>query len=310
MTACFIVLAHRNPAQVARLAARLAPHHVFVHVDARTRTSVHDAFVAALTPMAHVTMLRRFRSAWASWGAVDAVVEGLKVAMQRGGWTHVMHITGQDYPLCTPSEMDDFFAKNVEASFVDHWPLPSPRWGSDGGMYRLRYRHWPLYGRRLIVPFARELPGDLAFYGGSAYWCLTPRTTKALLDFMTARDDVVTAIMNGPEAATVRNRSLTHFRWPHPEAKHPVDLHAVDADELIDTRIGASSIDDQTGHLFARKFNLAKGSALFDLIDRHLDARSGAASDMPAIATTGRQGLLANTPAPDERRRQAPTRVV
>jgi hypothetical protein len=56
MSCAFVVLAHKDPAQVQRLVDRLRPHPVLLHVDA----------AADLAPIAGAAALPRHRSGWAS----------------------------------------------------------------------------------------------------------------------------------------------------------------------------------------------------------------------------------------------------
>jgi hypothetical protein len=137
MSCAFVVLAHRGPEQVERLATRLRPHPVLLHVDAGVDSGTSTALAHAA---AHTgaTLLPRHRSTWASWGIVAAVLEGMRAALGRDDWSHLMVLSGQDYPLAPAADIGAFLDAHTDTSFMARWALPNPLWGRDGGMYRLR----------------------------------------------------------------------------------------------------------------------------------------------------------------------------
>jgi hypothetical protein len=284
MSAVFIVLAHRDPPQVARLAARLAPHQVLLHIDARVAAPLLRQFQALLAPMANVRFLARQRSGWASWGLVAAALEGLRMACAAPGWSHVMLLSGQDYPLLDVAEIDAFLGNYAGQAFLPHWFLPSPLWGADGGMARVRYWHLPVLGRRVFVPLARRLPGGLVPVGGSMYWCLHRAGAHEVLKFIEQRPEAVaffrhvwipdelfvpTVLMNSARRDDVINEALTYIRWSQPGSAHPDELTVADAATLIDAGLNGSATGGQARRkLFARKITAARGGALMDFLDR------------------------------------------
>lgn len=282
----FVILAHKQPAQVARLAARLAPHPVYLHVDAGVADAEAEAFRGATGAIPTVSHLPRHRSGWASWGLVAAALEGMTAALREPGWTHLALLSGQDYPLWSAPELARFFADHRETSFVARWPLPSRLWGRSGGLDRLRYWHVPLAGRRVRAPLPRRLPRDLEPYGGSMYWALTREAVDAVVGFVRSRPRVVrfyrhawipdemfvpTAVMNSAARATVANESLTFIRWREPGTPHPSVLRS---DDLAALRSAAAGPSDVGGYgrckLFARKFDPAVDAGICERIDREL----------------------------------------
>lgn len=290
MSVAFVVLAHRCPAQVARLARRLAPYPVLLHVSGGVHPSVSAAFEAETARLEHVEALPRHRSNWGSWGIVAASLTGLRGALALPeDWTHVALLSGQDYPLSPVAEIDAFLAGHAGRSFVPRWGLPTPLWGRDGGMHRVRYRHWPVRGRRLFLPVPRRPPKGIALHGGSLWWVLSRPAAEAVARFVEARPDVTrfyertwipdemfvpTALMNGPEAERVINESLTFIRWSRRGAPHPDVLGASDEHELAAAARGASSAGGYGRRkLFARKFDAEIDAEILD----RMDARAMAA---------------------------------
>ena len=284
MTAAFIILAHQKPEQVARLAKRLAPHYVFVHIDSKVDESLYNQFYDSLKDCSHVKLIKRYRSAWASWGIVAAKLEGLKAATAYSDWSHVMVISGQDYPLISTDQITTFFNDHIGKSFVPHWRLPSRLWGKDGGLYRVRYWHMPLSGRRFFIPIPRRQPKDIMPIGGSMFWCLSRHLAEEVLLFTERRSDVTdfyqhvwipdelnepTVVMNSQYADSVLNEALTYIRWSNPGSPHPDNLNLTDGTELIKAGVEGSSIGGRARKkLFARKIDATNQPELLDFLDQ------------------------------------------
>jgi hypothetical protein len=276
MSAAYVVLAHKQPEQVARLCRALAPAPVFLHVDTAAGEFGH--------PSPNAWPVPRHRSAWASWGIVEAILEGMRAAAPAPGWTHLAILSGQDYPLAPPDEIAAFLAGHAGRSFMARWPLPARLWGRDGGLHRVRYRHWAVRGRRVFLPLRRRLPEGIEPWGGSMYACLARAAVEQVLSLVDARPDVVrfyrrswipdemfvpTAVMNSPARTGVLNESLSYIGWSggaHPDLVRATDLPALER--------AAHGPSDVGGHgrrkLFARKLDVAVDPEIFDLIDESL----------------------------------------
>ena len=283
MPCAYVVLAHKNPRQIRRLATRLSPAPVFLHVDSGVKAEPLQGFETAVADLPAVSFVARRRSAWASWGIVAAALEGMRAASAQGGWTHLALLSGQDYPLVPAAEIDRFVDEHPDTSFMARWEMPTRLWGPDGGMRRLRYRHKPLLGRRAFLPVPRRLPEDVEFFGGSLYWVLTRRAVQDTLAFVDARPEVVrfyrrtwipdemfipTAVMNSPSRAGVVSESLTYIRWASPESPHPDVLGPADIPELLEAARGPSEVGGYARRkLLARKFEAERDAEVLDLID-------------------------------------------
>jgi hypothetical protein len=277
----FVVLAHKHPAQVARLAARLAPHPVHVHVDGGVPDDAFAAFAAAMPE--NVWLLPRHRSGWASWGLVAAALEGVRAALASGPPSHVMLLSGQDYPLRPAEAIGAFFAAHPETSFLPHWALPSRMWGRFGGMDRLRLPQRPVRGRRLALPLPRRLPRGIRPYGGSMYWALTATAARQLLDACARRPELVrfyrstwipdemfvpTVVMNSAAREHVADEALTYIRWPEPGGRHPALLDAAELHALRAAAAGPCDIGGRSrAKLFARKFDQVAAPEILDRLD-------------------------------------------
>lgn len=284
MTVAFVILAHRKPEQVARLVSCLAPHYVFVHVDSKVNDHVYNEFFRVLKDFTHVELIKRHRSAWASWGIVAAVLEGFKTALSYIDWTHIMVISGQDYPLVSSGQMESFFNQHVGKSFMAHWTLPSSLWGKDGGLYRVRYWHVPFKGRRVFIPIPRAQPKGIKHVGGSMFSCLSRDVASEVVAFTENLPQVAsfyhhvwipdeiyipTIVMNSAYKDSVIGESLSYIRWSNPGTPHPDELKTEDASELIRAGREGSVVGGYGRRkLFARKVYIENHSHLLDLLDQ------------------------------------------
>jgi hypothetical protein len=278
----FLVLAHRGPAQLARLSRRLldGPSAVFVHVDRRAP----DAVLAPLPRAVHV--LDRIATPWSGWGPVEATLHGLAVVLRECDAGHVVLMSGQDYPLRPASEIAGFLADYEGRSFVARWPMPSPLYGPGGGMFRLRYRHVPFGRRRIRLPLPRRYPRGVRPYGGSAFMVLDRDSAAAVLDFTHRRPDVArfhrhvwavdehyvqTALANSPRDDRAIDENLWHIEWPRDGDRSPRTFVRTDFARLEAAAQRSSEAGGRArAKLFARKFDDGVDPDVLDLIDARL----------------------------------------
>ena len=121
---CFLLLTHRSSEQVRRIVEAVSPCPVLVHVDARADRQVWSGFQDLAERYAQVELVPRQTTGWASWGLVQATINGLECSLGLD-CTHVVKMTGQDYPLRPIEVILAFFDENRDMS-VDP-PRRDPR---------------------------------------------------------------------------------------------------------------------------------------------------------------------------------------
>jgi len=277
----YVVSAYKLPEQLVRLVRRLAaPGATFaIHVDAKTDADVVDAMVSGVRGVDGVTFLPRHACYWGGFGHVRASLKGLGHVLRSGaGADYVVLLTGQDYPLEPPAEIERRLAAAEGRSFMTFWPLPHEPWAGRGGLDRIERLHW-VRGRRahLSLPLRRRLPRGLRPFGGSPYWSLARPVAEHVERFVRDRPDVVrffehvwipdeiffqSVVMSSDLADTVVNDNQRHIDWTRDPA--PTIFETRDLDDL------ASS-----GALFARKFDVTVDARILDLLDERLRERSG-----------------------------------
>jgi hypothetical protein len=292
VSVAFLILAHQGPAQIARLASRLSSTRtsVHLHIDRRTSIEVYRDIKAAIPEGPRLQFVPRIATPWASWGLVDATLAGLRNILKfQAPADHIVIMSGQCYPLRSPDRIADFFSTYPGRSFICSWVMPSNLYGPDGGMNRLRYWHMPIFRRRFRVPIPRQFPPEIRPHGGCQFSVLAREHAHNLLEFTTARPDIVqffrhvwipdehyiSTVLQNLCHNDIINENLWHVEWTH-GAKHPGTLAMDDFPQLATAAINSSASGGRArAKLFARKFDLAAQPKLFDLIDRKLLCAEG-----------------------------------
>lgn len=269
------VIAHKGPAQVARMLRRLDGDGVsfFVQVGP-DRSWVSDELSAQLA-RPNVTILRPRRIRWGRFSLADAVLGGMLEAFASGvRFDYISLDSGQDYPIKPNEQLLVRLEQSSPASFLAHWQIGDGPWERGGG--RERYQSWhfgrvTVPNRFLRVPLKRSFPAGLTPYGGSAYATVSRQTVAWIADFVRDRPEVVrffkraffpdellvpTLIANAPY--DVVNDSLRHIRWNPPSA-HPELLTTADLPALAESTAFS-----------ARKFDADVDAKILDLIDSQL----------------------------------------
>jgi hypothetical protein len=281
-----VVLAHADPHHVRRLVDTLDPFPVFLHCDSRTSGDVYGRMVADLP--SHCELLPRMRTGWARWENVAAELAGYRAALESTSMTHVALLTGSDYPLASTSQITDFLASHPRQSIARFRPLPLADWGGNGGLSRLRYRHWAFRKHMVRLPVPRRLPDIIRPAGGAQMKILARDHARRVLDTVDAHPELVSFwrrswVADETFVGSVLNTPSYVPGWPseHLNAdawfvgwsgdgkrtKSPPWLRAENLHSIVDARMGKT---DGFPKLFARKFATSFDTTVLDTIDRSL----------------------------------------
>lgn len=285
MRIAHVILAHKNPAQVARLTAALAHPGVdcYVHVDAKTDITPF----LELERQPGVYLCRtRIDVQWGSYSLVQASLESLREAISRGEYDYVNHLSGQDFPLRPASEFYDFLCANqgqefitcyTEASGVDWWK------DADLHLWRHNFHNWRIPGKYRLERLAnrflprRRFPIEgYTVAGWSQWFTITGRATRYMLDFLDNHPEVVrffkyvwgadefvasTVLYNSDYGAHVRE-NLLYLDWSEGKA-NPKLLGIADFEALVASE-----------KWFARKFDAGVDARILDRLEAHIAPRA------------------------------------
>jgi hypothetical protein len=285
----YLVLAHGAPEQAARLVGRLShpDDTVIVHVDRKAELAPFTAAFARL-PIAPIVTRKRVPVHWGGWGIVQATVIGMREALAlKRPWSHLVLLSGADYPIRSTAETQAFFAAHAGKSYLSWSAGDGPgycdadrrgneRWRWTGDLSRMltwqvsiRGRRWLFPSERVPYQLPRRLPRALSTpYQGSAWWNLTPEAVAycvrylrrhpsigAHFRFVFAPDENVFQMMllDSPLRDTLVNEDLRFMHW---DANSPPTIVLDDVDAMRASR-----------KLFARKFDLARAPEALDALD-------------------------------------------
>lgn len=294
MSVAYVVLAHRAPGQVARLAERLCGErdHLFLHVDRRADVRPFGEALGASAAGPRLRLARRrFRSRWGAFALLDATLATVEQALQEAVFSHVCLVSGDSYPLVPSETIGGFLARAGERSFMFASPgsdEPPPdrsaneRWYWNGDLRRATYRHYQLGDRQLHLP-NRWLPrvprlappADMRLLQGSQWWTLSRRAARHIVEAFVRRPELrryfrrvqapdewafQMVLGNSPLAGTIVDDDLHFIRWRqwHAETLTRADLPEIAA----------------SPKLFARKLDPVD-PGLADALDALIAERSG-----------------------------------
>lgn len=217
----YLVLTHRSPRQLLRLATALDDPRaeIFVHVDLKAEEA-QFRYMLRHHPRVHFVRPRHIVT-WGGWSMVRAELTLIRAALAAGA-QHVVLLSGSDYPLWSNDRLVKHFLEG-DRSYMEHYRIPSLFWDRRGlnrvhqywlcdDPIPLRSRLWRRTAGRLWTPFwhrvlryggnqllklgyelglRRRTPEGLELHIGSQWWSMSRPCAEYVLDFVERRPDVV-----------------------------------------------------------------------------------------------------------------------
>jgi hypothetical protein len=279
-----IILAHKNPGQLARLAARLSSPSadIFVHVDRKVSEA---PFLAALRGSGVRFIQPRFACTWGGYSLARAIIRCLQAASDKGMYDYFNLLSGQDYPLVTAQDLQNHLSREIGRSFIAYDADKQGKWHQEA---RARYTGWHFtdfrftgayFLQRLLSRILPERRFPLpVFYGGNkaTWWTLHRECVAYILHayrfnrslfrffrFTWAPDEflIPSLLMNSPFSSSVVNTNYRYIDWSEGKAS-PKVLRVDDWDKII-----------QSGMWFARKFDEDIDPDVMEQIDEYLSRK-------------------------------------
>ena len=156
----YIILAHSNPLHLDKLVDELAYNEsVFVNIDSHNLTQYSDLCLKHQVPNFHA-------GDWGGFGTIKAILNLLENAVKKDV-THIVLLTGSDYPIVPPDYISDFFDANKDTSFMSCKKLP---WAEGNKL-----------ANRIPKDFNVVFP-NMTPHCGYAYWAITKEAALYLLN--------------------------------------------------------------------------------------------------------------------------------
>lgn len=283
-------MAHKNPRQLHRLVSRLndGNSEFFIHIDKKVDFSPFEC-LADFADVVH--FLERFDSKWGSYGTIKPFLEGLRVVKKSPvNFERILLLSGQDYPIKSNKEIDDFFKSSPYSVFLNYFPIPDyEKWpGRDrGGWYRVDKYYFGTKWYELVcskslnllstyLPFLRrKTPNGMKPYTGQTWWNLDRYALDYILEFdekhpeymhfhrhTFVADELYVQMIIGNSKdegllKSIENSEKRFTIWEKATSAHPKILDENDFEAIM------SSND-----LFARKFE--EDTPILDLIDQKI----------------------------------------
>ncbi len=290
MKTAFLILAHHQPAHVARLAYALRRdwNHVFIHVDRKVDGAPFQQATPETDGITFVAENRRIPVTWGGFSMVRATLELLRTARRSGTqFSRFCLLSGSDFPIKPMAQIRQRFDSDDELIRVD-------RHLDDTDDRRFRDRIRFLYFTELpekaeqsgVTP--REPYRKIPPYHGSQWWSLTADCMDYVLAFIAENPDFVefhrwswipdeiffhSIVKSSPFSSRITHDfenadSLEDFMASHDHGPTYVDW----SDETGPMVLTAD--DDlkleQSDCLFARKLDESKSAGLIALLEQRV----------------------------------------
>lgn len=291
MKKAYIIIAHKNPLQLYRLVSRLndGKSSFYIHIDKKVDL---EEFSSLKEFGDILQFINRFDSKWGSYGTIKPYLDGLKRIKKSGKhFDRILLLSGQDYPIKSNQEIDQFFLNSPYSVFVNYFPIPNyEKWPNKdrGGLYRVdKYyfgnkKHELLLSKsaNLLTSFIpllkRKIPNGMKPFAGQTWWNLDMYAMNYILDFVKEHpeymdfhkhtfvaDEVFLQMIIGNSKdekllKSIENSEKRFTIWEHENSAHPKILDKNDLQTIM-------SSDD----LFARKFE-QNDTEILDLIDKKI----------------------------------------
>nr|WP_314559585.1 beta-1,6-N-acetylglucosaminyltransferase [uncultured Capnocytophaga sp.] len=118
----YLILAHKNPQQLARMVNALNDGQAkfFIHIDANAAI---EPFEALLEGGDIVLLKERERCVWGDFSIVRATIRLMEEAAQLGSKGFFILMSGQDYPIVDAQSLNVYLQEHQDTNFIDYLPL-------------------------------------------------------------------------------------------------------------------------------------------------------------------------------------------
>ena len=196
-----VILAHRDSAHLERLVSALPGCDAFVHWDAKS-SPLNEAERVGSLREGRVRFLPRRDVRLASWSLVAVELAAVRVALEQSRADYIAIMSGADYPLVGPDELNESLAHRNGRSWVRNIALPYKLWDApllrDGGLWRWRW-YFPtrndhvlmVRSRPVFVPARRRFSDKLSLRASPHWKILSRQDAELLLRVLDEHPDLV-----------------------------------------------------------------------------------------------------------------------
>ena len=278
MKIAHLILAHKNPKQLARLVNRLAHPEadVYIHLDAKAKQTDFSALFEQPNVYA---IKKRVKVYWGGYSIVQATLNSLEQILSTPNhYQYINLLSGDDYPIKNAQQIHRFLVDNPDKIFMEYVTENSEWWTSV--KTRVTQYHLTDYRftgsnllQRILNNFTgqRRLPADIQFAGRSQWFTITEEAARYVINYVHTHPHIVnffkltwgadevmiqTILYNSHLSIKIENNNLRYIDWPA-NSPSPRTLSLGDVETLL-----------RSPALYARKFDMKTAPEVLD----HLDA--------------------------------------
>jgi hypothetical protein len=277
----YLILCHKAPEQVIHLVKRLNDQGVIIviHVDSRSN-DMRAKLASALRSFPNVYFAKQYRCYWGRFGIVRATLSCIEEALKHQ-FDYAILLSGQDYPLKSNAEINNFFSRNSGSEFIESFALLKPnRWSAHGGAYQASYRALgftlAFRSRFIHTPWMRKFPLTYEPHGGSQWWALSRGALQHIFEVVKTHpyysiffkftfipdETFFHSIISNSKYASRIDRHITYTDFGQPLPPYPKILDLTDLPIL-----------KKGEWIFGRKFDHVKSAKLVEKLDELAGAR-------------------------------------
>lgn len=289
----FIILSHKDPSQVLRLAQRVLKEcpdaAVVAHCDARSQPlpELGDSRI-------HIVD-ERFSVEWGSISQVEVLLSIWEWMRRREiTFDWMVLLSGQDYPITSLVDLEQYFDRSGFDAFIDHALATAKFADQNDTRYNFAYQRLPRLAHRIVArlgrintlqPWIRVFASRLGCFVGlrthapfdealqcyrGEYWCALsaravhyvesqlkdhPGIMRAYRRKLHPDESLVHSILASSRRFSLANDCLRFISWTDPGSGSPDVLGPEHLEAML-----------SSGKLFARKFD-ASDASILDLLD-------------------------------------------
>ena len=292
MKQAYLITAYKNFDELYELAEILSKTaYVFIHVDEKSR-EITDADVEKLNRLPGCEASREYRIVWGGFAHVQAIVKLIAMALSKEDVSYMHLLTGEDFPLLTPEQLDEKFlaSDQIYMDYLTPEQLPETvtkrsqnyNWFTDQNVKNKVL--WQLQNMTVKVQkkagICRKGIGSFTkIYKGLVYVSMPREAAAYVVSFVAKHgefwDDLAvcqvpeefffqTIFMNDKNwREHVVNKQLRYMDWTKGDGSSPAYLTLEDYDKV-----------KASGCAFARKFHPKQSEILRDRLREDLGIES------------------------------------
>jgi hypothetical protein len=277
MRIAYLILAHKDPELLDRLVSKLSNPDADIYIQLDNKADINE--FKHIENSENINFIdKRIDTFWGNYSIIDATLTGFKQILNTNkNYTHINLLSGQDYPLKSAQEIQDFLFANSDKTFMRLLSISDNEWlqGKERimkysfGDFRLLPGKYSLQRLANTILPDRKLPLKLKAYGGSQWLTITPECALYTINYLNnnpklkrffratwAIDEIFfqTILMNSPLKHKLVNDSLRFIEQQG--NSRPTVFTINEAESLIGS-----------GKFFARKFDQQVDSQILDYLD-------------------------------------------